>query len=151
MILNGHFLCISHFLFFFIQQIVNILYKVKRCDLFACLPFIFLPLSLSFCLQDFPLLRLDDVVDDQSNIVGFSMLNSSHPFYLEFIRSLNLSWREGCDISPYPGPAVRETLTYTCSVFTCTHVPGLHLAFSSNGKPGSCSRSRGLAKPDFPR
>ncbi|KAI2653161.1 Glutamate receptor ionotropic, kainate 5 [Labeo rohita] len=44
--------------------------------------------------KDFPLLRLDDVVDDQSNIVGFSMLNNSHPFYLEFIRSLNLSWRE---------------------------------------------------------
>ncbi|CDQ67146.1 unnamed protein product [Oncorhynchus mykiss] len=57
--------------------------------------------------MDFPLLRLDDVVDDQSNIVGFSMLNSSHPFYLEFIRSLNLSWREGCDLSPYPGPSVR--------------------------------------------
>lgn len=57
--------------------------------------------------QDFPLLRLDDVVDDQSNILGFSMLNSTHAFYLEFLRSLNLSWREGCSISPYPGPAVR--------------------------------------------
>lgn len=64
--------------------------------------------SFCLCLQDFPLLRLDDVVDDQSNIVGFSMLNISHPFYLEFIRSLNLSWREGCDVSPYPGPAVRR-------------------------------------------
>ncbi|TMS01354.1 Glutamate receptor ionotropic, kainate 5, partial [Larimichthys crocea] len=50
--------------------------------------------------MDFPLLRLDDVVDNQSNIVGFSMLNGSHPFYLEFLRSLNLSWMEGCDISP---------------------------------------------------
>ncbi|XP_031694750.1 glutamate receptor ionotropic, kainate 5-like, partial [Anarrhichthys ocellatus] len=56
--------------------------------------------------MDFPLLRLDDVVGDQSNILGFSMLNITHPFYLEFIRSLNLSWREGCDVSPYPGPAV---------------------------------------------
>lgn len=36
------------------------------------------------------------------------MFNTSHPFYLEFIRSLNLSWREGCDINPYPGPAVRH-------------------------------------------
>ncbi|XP_067362100.1 glutamate receptor ionotropic, kainate 5-like isoform X3 [Channa argus] len=63
--------------------------------------------------MDFPLLRLDGVVDDQSNIVGFSMLNTSHPFYLEFIRSLNLSWREGCDISPYPGPAVRKAFPYT--------------------------------------
>lgn len=64
--------------------------------------------SSSLLFQDFPLLRLDDVVGDQSNIVGFSMLNTSHSFYLEFIRSLNLSWREGCDISPYPGPAVRH-------------------------------------------
>uniref|UniRef100_A0A8C6MGH5 Glutamate receptor n=1 Tax=Nothobranchius furzeri TaxID=105023 RepID=A0A8C6MGH5_NOTFU len=55
--------------------------------------------------MDFPLLQLHDVVNEQSNIVGFSMLNRSHPFYLEFIRSLNLSWKEGCNISPYPGPA----------------------------------------------
>lgn len=65
---------------------------------------------LSLSPQDFPLLRLDDVVDDQSNILGFSMLNNSHSFYLEFIRSLNLSWREGCSISPYPGPAVSHAL-----------------------------------------
>lgn len=44
-------------------------------------------------------------MDEQSNIVGFSMFNTTHPFYLEFIRSLNLSWREGCDLT-YPGPAV---------------------------------------------
>ncbi|KAF7210772.1 kainate 5-like, partial [Nothobranchius furzeri] len=56
--------------------------------------------------MDFPLLQLHDVVNEQSNIVGFSMLNRSHPFYLEFIRSLNLSWKEGCNISPYPGPAL---------------------------------------------
>lgn len=62
-------------------------------------------------VQDFPLLWLDDIVDEQSNIVGFSMFNTTHPFYLEFIRSLNLSWREGCDINPYPGPAVRHTQT----------------------------------------
>lgn len=68
--------------------------------------------SVSVSPQDFPLLRLDDVVDDQSNILGFSMLNSSHSFYLEFIRSLNLSWREGCSISPYPGPAVSRTLKH---------------------------------------
>uniref|UniRef100_A0A8C6MAI6 Glutamate receptor n=1 Tax=Nothobranchius furzeri TaxID=105023 RepID=A0A8C6MAI6_NOTFU len=59
--------------------------------------------------MDFPLLQLHDVVNEQSNIVGFSMLNRSHPFYLEFIRSLNLSWKEGCNISPYPGPAVSRT------------------------------------------
>lgn len=66
---------------------------------------------LTCCLspQDFPLLWLDNVVGDQSNVLGFSMLNSSHVFYLDFIRSLNLSWREGCRINPYPGPAVSCT------------------------------------------
>lgn len=67
--------------------------------------FLFHANRLSTSLQDFPLLRLDDIVDEQSNIVGFSMFNTTHPFYLEFIRSLNLSWREGCDLT-YPGPAV---------------------------------------------
>lgn len=52
-------------------------------------------------------MRLDDIVDEQSNVVGFSMFNTTHPFYLEFIRSLNLSWNEGCHLS-YPGPAVSE-------------------------------------------
>lgn len=61
-------------------------------------------------LQDFPLLWLDHVVGDHSNVLGFSLLNSSHVFYLDFIRSLNLSWREGCRISPYPGPAVSSAL-----------------------------------------
>lgn len=81
-------------------SMVSARHSVRSCLLFTR--------SFCLCLQDFPLLRLDDVVDDQSNIVGFSMLNISHPFYLEFIRSLNLSWREGCDVSPYPGPAVRR-------------------------------------------
>ncbi|CAL8238586.1 unnamed protein product, partial [Lota lota] len=54
--------------------------------------------------MDFPWLHLGDVVDDQSNIVGFSMLNSSHPFYLEFHRSLTLSWREGCFHQHLPRP-----------------------------------------------
>ena len=70
---------------------------------------VWLLLSCSFSAQDFPLLWLDDVMGDQSNVLGFSMLNSSHAFYLDFIRSLTLSWREGCRISPYPGPAVSST------------------------------------------
>lgn len=45
-------------------------------------------------------------MEDSSNILGFSMFNTSHPFYPEFVRSLNMSWRENCDASTYPGPAV---------------------------------------------
>ena len=56
--------------------------------------------------QDFPILHLDGIVEDSSNILGFSMFNTSHPFYHEFVRSLNMSWRENCEASTYPGPAV---------------------------------------------
>ncbi|KAJ8392961.1 hypothetical protein AAFF_G00071650 [Aldrovandia affinis] len=88
--------------------------------------------------MDFPLLRLDDIVDDQSNIVGFSMFNTSHPFYLEFIRSLNLSWREGCDLNPYPGPALSSALMFDAVhvVVSAVEYDGLtgRVEFNSKGQ-----------------
>uniref|UniRef100_UPI0037E81092 glutamate receptor ionotropic, kainate 5-like isoform X1 n=1 Tax=Semicossyphus pulcher TaxID=241346 RepID=UPI0037E81092 len=89
--------------------------------------------------MDFPLLRLDDVVDDQSNIVGFSMLNSSHSFYLEFIRSLNLSWREGCHISPYPGPALSSALMFDAVHVVVSAVRELNRSQEIGVKPLSCT------------
>ncbi|XP_049459214.1 glutamate receptor ionotropic, kainate 5-like [Epinephelus fuscoguttatus] len=89
--------------------------------------------------MDFPLLRLDDVVGDQSNILGFSMLNSSHPFYLEFIRSLNLSWREGCDISPYPGPALSSALMFDAVHVVVSAVRELNRSQEIGVKPLSCT------------
>ncbi|XP_065142490.1 glutamate receptor ionotropic, kainate 5 isoform X1 [Paramisgurnus dabryanus] len=91
--------------------------------------------------MDFPLLRLDDVVDDQSNIVGFSMLNISHPFYLEFIRSLNLSWREGCDLSPYPGPALSSALMFDAVHVVVGAVRELNRSQEIGVKPLSCTSS----------
>ncbi|XP_051992525.1 glutamate receptor ionotropic, kainate 5 [Xyrauchen texanus] len=91
--------------------------------------------------MDFPLLRLDDVGDDQTNIVGFSMLNSSHPFYLEFIRSLNLSWREGCDISPYPGPALSSALMFDAVHVVVGAVQELNRSQEIGMKPLSCTSS----------
>ncbi|XP_046874747.1 glutamate receptor ionotropic, kainate 5 [Hypomesus transpacificus] len=89
--------------------------------------------------MDFPLLRLDDVVDEQSNIVGFSMLNSSHPFYLEFIRSLNLSWREGCDLSPYPGPALSSALMFDAVHVVVGAVQELNRSQEIGVRPLSCT------------
>ncbi|XP_056335384.1 glutamate receptor ionotropic, kainate 5 isoform X2 [Danio aesculapii] len=91
--------------------------------------------------MDFPLLRLDDVVNDQSNIVGFSMLNNSHPFYLEFIRSLNLSWREGCDLSPYPGPALSSALMFDAVHVVVGAVRELNRSQEIGVKPLSCTSS----------
>ena len=34
------------------------------------------------------------VVEDSSNILGFSRFNTSQPFDLEFVHSLKVSWRE---------------------------------------------------------
>ncbi|XP_042291738.1 glutamate receptor ionotropic, kainate 5-like isoform X1 [Thunnus maccoyii] len=89
--------------------------------------------------MDFPLLQLNDVVDDQSNILGFSMLNSSHPFYLEFIRSLNLSWKEGCDISPYPGPALSSALMFDGVHVVVGAVRELNRSQEIGVKPLSCT------------
>ncbi|MEQ2260699.1 Glutamate receptor ionotropic, kainate 5, partial [Xenotaenia resolanae] len=88
---------------------------------------------------DFPLLQLDDVVGDQSNIVGFSMLNTSHPFYLEFIRSLNLSWKEGCNINPYPGPALSSALMFDAVHVVVSAVRELNRSQEIGVKPLSCT------------
>ncbi|TSR27775.1 Glutamate receptor ionotropic, kainate 5 [Bagarius yarrelli] len=89
--------------------------------------------------MDFPLLWLDDVVDEHSNIVGFSMFNITHPFYLEFIRSLNLSWREGCDINPYPGPALSSALLFDAVHVVASAVQELNRSQEIGVKPLSCS------------
>ncbi|KAK9527104.1 hypothetical protein VZT92_015765 [Zoarces viviparus] len=89
--------------------------------------------------MDFPLLRLDDVVGDQSNILGFSMLNITHPFYLEFIRSLNLSWREGCGVSPYPGPALSSALMFDAVHVVVSAVRELNRSQEIGVKPLSCT------------
>uniref|UniRef100_A0A672K338 Glutamate receptor ionotropic, kainate 5-like n=1 Tax=Sinocyclocheilus grahami TaxID=75366 RepID=A0A672K338_SINGR len=88
---------------------------------------------------DFPLLWLDDIVDEQSNIVGFSMFNTTHPFYLEFIRSLNLSWREGCDINPYPGPALSSALLFDAVHVVVSAVQELNRSQEIGVKPLSCT------------
>ncbi|XP_040044612.2 glutamate receptor ionotropic, kainate 5 isoform X3 [Gasterosteus aculeatus] len=89
--------------------------------------------------MDFPLLRLEDVVGDQSNILGFSMLNVSHPFYLEFIRSLNLSWKEGCNVSPYPGAALSSALMFDAVHVVVSAVRELNRSQEIGVKPLSCS------------
>ncbi|XP_004078270.2 glutamate receptor ionotropic, kainate 5 isoform X2 [Oryzias latipes] len=88
--------------------------------------------------MDFPLLRLDDIVDEQSNIVGFSMFNTTHPFYLEFIRSLNLSWREGCDLT-YPGPALSSALMFDAVHVVVGAVRELNRSQEIGVKPLSCT------------
>ncbi|XP_020840523.1 glutamate receptor ionotropic, kainate 4 isoform X2 [Phascolarctos cinereus] len=65
-----------------------------------------------FTNLEFSLQRMDSLLDDRVNILGFSIFNQSHAFFQEFVQSLNQSWQENCDHAPFTGPAVElEGLT----------------------------------------
>uniref|UniRef100_A0A8C3CG02 Glutamate receptor n=1 Tax=Cairina moschata TaxID=8855 RepID=A0A8C3CG02_CAIMO len=59
-----------------------------------------------FTNLEFSLQRLDSLLDDRVNILGFSIFNQSHAFFQEFVQSLNQSWQENCDHAPFTGPAI---------------------------------------------
>lgn len=50
------------------------------------------------------------MADQRVNIVGFSVFNKTHPFFQEFVQSLNRSWQENCDHAPFAGTPVGNTL-----------------------------------------
>ncbi|XP_053503802.1 glutamate receptor ionotropic, kainate 4-like [Ictalurus furcatus] len=62
-----------------------------------------------FTSLEFSLLRLDDVADQRVNIIGFSVFNRTHPFFQDFLLSLNRSWQENCDHAPFAGTPVFNT------------------------------------------
>uniref|UniRef100_A0A8C5J5W2 Glutamate ionotropic receptor kainate type subunit 4 n=1 Tax=Junco hyemalis TaxID=40217 RepID=A0A8C5J5W2_JUNHY len=64
-----------------------------------------------FTNLEFSLQRLDTLLDDRVNILGFSIFNQSHAFFQEFVQSLNQSWQENCDHAPFTGPAVTAPRT----------------------------------------
>uniref|UniRef100_A0A8C9GXE4 Glutamate receptor n=1 Tax=Piliocolobus tephrosceles TaxID=591936 RepID=A0A8C9GXE4_9PRIM len=61
-----------------------------------------------FTNLEFSLQRMDSLVDDRVNILGFSIFNQSHAFFQEFAQSLNQSWQENCDHVPFTGPAIGQ-------------------------------------------
>uniref|UniRef100_A0A5F9CES7 Glutamate receptor n=1 Tax=Oryctolagus cuniculus TaxID=9986 RepID=A0A5F9CES7_RABIT len=96
-------------------------------------------LTASFRFQDFPILHLDGIVEDSSNILGFSMFNTSHPFYPEFVRSLNMSWRENCEASTYPGPALSAALMFDAVHVVVSAVRELNRSQEIGVKPLACT------------
>ncbi|XP_060042031.1 glutamate receptor ionotropic, kainate 5 isoform X2 [Erinaceus europaeus] len=89
--------------------------------------------------MDFPILHLDGIVEDSSNILGFSMFNTSHPFYPEFVRSLNMSWREHCEASTYPGPALSAALMFDAVHVVVSAVRELNRSQEIGVKPLACT------------
>lgn len=92
--------------------------------------------------MDFPVLGLGEIVDDQANIIGFSMFNPHHPFLLEFIRSLNMSWRENCDSSQFPGAALPSALMFDAVHVVVNAVRELNRSQEIGLRPLSCTSSQ---------
>nr|XP_015193072.1 PREDICTED: glutamate receptor ionotropic, kainate 4 isoform X1 [Lepisosteus oculatus]XP_015193074.1 PREDICTED: glutamate receptor ionotropic, kainate 4 isoform X1 [Lepisosteus oculatus]XP_015193075.1 PREDICTED: glutamate receptor ionotropic, kainate 4 isoform X1 [Lepisosteus oculatus]XP_015193076.1 PREDICTED: glutamate receptor ionotropic, kainate 4 isoform X1 [Lepisosteus oculatus] len=65
-----------------------------------------------FTSLEFSLLRLDHMADERVNIVGFSVFNRTHPFFQDFLLSLNRSWQENCDHAPFAGAPLSSALMY---------------------------------------
>ncbi|XP_026305617.1 glutamate receptor ionotropic, kainate 4 [Piliocolobus tephrosceles] len=70
-----------------------------------------------FTNLEFSLQRMDSLVDDRVNILGFSIFNQSHAFFQEFAQSLNQSWQENCDHVPFTGPAGMDGSIWSSPVF----------------------------------
>ncbi|XP_069796201.1 glutamate receptor ionotropic, kainate 5 isoform X2 [Narcine bancroftii] len=92
--------------------------------------------------MDFPVLQLGDIVDDHANIIGFSMFDPRHPFFLEFIRSLNMSWRENCDSFKFPGAALPSALMFDAVHVVVNAVRELNRSQEIGLRPLSCSTSQ---------
>lgn len=75
--------------------------------------------------QEFSLQRMDSLVDDRVNILGFSIFNQSHAFFQEFAQSLNQSWQENCDHVPFTGPAVSTRQSSSWCPLASAHRPSV--------------------------
>ncbi|XP_040437465.1 LOW QUALITY PROTEIN: glutamate receptor ionotropic, kainate 5-like [Falco naumanni] len=88
--------------------------------------------------MDFPLLRLDALPRAPRTVLGFSLLNTSHPLYPRFARSLGLAWRERCP-RPYPGPALSAALLFDAVHVVVGAVRELNRSQEIGGRPLACA------------
>ncbi|XP_039695560.1 glutamate receptor ionotropic, kainate 4 isoform X1 [Pteropus medius] len=95
-----------------------------------------------FTNLEFSLQRMDNLVDDRVNILGFSIFNQSHAFFQEFAQSLNQSWQENCDHVPFPGPALSSALLFDAVYAVVTAVQELNRSQEIGVKPLSCGSAQ---------
>ncbi|XP_019487157.1 PREDICTED: glutamate receptor ionotropic, kainate 4 isoform X1 [Hipposideros armiger] len=95
-----------------------------------------------FTNLEFSLQRIDSLVDDRVNILGFSIFNQSHAFFQEFAQSLNQSWQENCDHVPFPGPALSSALLFDAVYAVVTAVQELNRSQEIGVKPLSCGSAQ---------
>ncbi|MED6283651.1 hypothetical protein CHARACLAT_011100, partial [Characodon lateralis] len=92
--------------------------------------------------QEFTLLRLDDVADHRVNIVGFSVFNKTHPFFQEFVLSLNRSWQENCDHAPFTGTPLSSALLFDAVYAVVAAVQELNRSQNVGATQLSCKSSK---------
>ncbi|XP_023672072.1 glutamate receptor ionotropic, kainate 4-like isoform X1 [Paramormyrops kingsleyae] len=95
-----------------------------------------------FTSLEFSLLQLDDVVDQRVNIVGFSVFNRSHPFFQDFLLSLNRSWQENCDHAPFAGAPLSSALMFDAVYAVVAAVQELNRSQNVGATQLSCKSSR---------
>ncbi|XP_013880616.1 glutamate receptor ionotropic, kainate 4 [Austrofundulus limnaeus] len=95
-----------------------------------------------FTSLEFSLLRLDDVADQRVNIVGFSVFNKTHPFFQEFVLSLNRSWQENCDHAPFAGTPLSSALLFDAVYTVVAAVQELNRSQNVGATQLSCKSSK---------
>ncbi|XP_032364718.1 glutamate receptor ionotropic, kainate 4 [Etheostoma spectabile] len=95
-----------------------------------------------FTSLEFSLLQLDDVVDQRVNIVGFSVFNKTHPFFQDFVLSLNRSWQENCDHAPFAGTPLSSALLFDAVYAVVAAVQELNRSQNVGATQLSCKSSK---------
>uniref|UniRef100_A0A3Q2FM33 Glutamate receptor, ionotropic, kainate 4 n=1 Tax=Cyprinodon variegatus TaxID=28743 RepID=A0A3Q2FM33_CYPVA len=95
-----------------------------------------------FTSLEFTLLQLDDVADQRVNIVGFSVFNKTHPFFQEFVLSLNRSWQENCDHAPFAGTPLSSALLFDAVYAVVAAVQELNRSQNVGATQLSCKSSK---------
>ncbi|XP_031439702.1 glutamate receptor ionotropic, kainate 4 [Clupea harengus] len=95
-----------------------------------------------FTSLEFSMLRLDDVVDQRVNILGFSVFNHTHPFFQDFLLSLNRSWQENCDHAPFAGTPLSSALLFDAVHAVVAAVQELNRSQNVGATQLSCKSSK---------
>ncbi|XP_061638670.1 glutamate receptor ionotropic, kainate 4 [Phyllopteryx taeniolatus] len=95
-----------------------------------------------FTSLEFSMLRLEDVGDQRVNIVGFSVFNQTHPFFEDFVLSLNRSWQENCEHAPFPGTPLSSALLFDAVYAVVAAVQELNRSQNVGATQLSCKSSK---------
>uniref|UniRef100_A0A6Q2WV32 Glutamate receptor n=1 Tax=Esox lucius TaxID=8010 RepID=A0A6Q2WV32_ESOLU len=95
-----------------------------------------------FTSLEFSLLRLDDVPSERVNILGFSVFNRTHPFFQDFVLSLNRSWQENCDHAPFAGTPLSSALLFDAVHAVVAAVQELNRSQNVGATQLSCKTSK---------